>query len=68
MGLINLIKELGLVKSNGEGFRTVEQGGLSINGEKVADAKMKITADNFDDGKLILKKGKKTFHVVKLKE
>ena len=46
----------------------MEQGGLSINGEKVADAKMKITADNFDDGKLILKKGKKTFHVVKLKE
>ncbi len=67
MGLINLIKELGLVKSSGEGFRTVEQGGLSLNGEKVEDAKMNITADIFDDKKLIIKKGKKTFHLVKIK-
>ena len=34
-GLVSLIKELGLVTSNGDGFRTIEQGGLSLNRKKV---------------------------------
>ena len=66
MGVVNLIKELGLVSSNSEGFRTIEQGGLSVNDEKVTDAKMNITKDMFKDGKLLIQKGKKTFHMVEL--
>ncbi len=66
MGVVNLIKQIGLVPSNGEGFRTIEQGGLTINGEKVTDKKLYITKDMFDDGKLLIKKGKKTFHMVEL--
>ena len=34
MGVVNFIKELGLVPSNREGFMTIEQGGLKIDGEK----------------------------------
>ena len=30
MGLVSLIHELGLVPSNSEGFRTIEQGGLLV--------------------------------------
>lgn len=67
IGIVNLIKELGLVSSNAEGFRTIEQGGLSIDDEKVTDSKMNVTAASFKDGKILIKKGKKTFHVVKLK-
>lgn len=52
-GLVSLIKELGLVPSNGEGFRTIEQGGLSVNGEKVTNPKMNVTADLFKDLSLI---------------
>lgn len=66
-GLVSMIKELGLVPSNGEGFRTIEQGGLSINGEKVSDAKMKVTADMFNDGELLIQKGKKKFVKVVIK-
>ncbi len=64
MGIVSLIAELKLVPSKGEGFRTIEQGGLSIDGEKVTDAKLMITGDMFTNGQLLLKKGKKTFHMV----
>ncbi len=66
-GLVSLIKELGLVPSNGEGFRTIEQGGLSLNGEKVTNPKMNVTADLFKDGELLIQKGKKKFHKVVIK-
>ncbi|MEG0662459.1 MAG: S4 domain-containing protein, partial [Anaerovoracaceae bacterium] len=66
MGVVNLIKELGLVPSNSEGFRTIKQGGLTVAGKKVTDSKMNITTDLFEEGKLLIQKGKKTFHQVVL--
>lgn len=66
MGVVNLIKTLKLVPSNSEGRRTVEGGGLSINGEKVTNPKDMVTKDMFKDDEIIIKKGKKTFHKVKL--
>ncbi len=65
-GLVSLIRELGLVSSNADGFRTIEQGGLVINDEKVTDAKSNVTVDMFKDGKLVIRKGKKKYHVVEL--
>ncbi|SFE55274.1 tyrosyl-tRNA synthetase [Peptostreptococcaceae bacterium pGA-8] len=67
IGLVSLIKEIGLVPSNGEGFRTIEQGGLSLNGKKVTDKKMFVTLDNLQDGQLLIQKGKKKFHKVVVK-
>lgn len=58
-GLVSLIKELGLVPSNGEGFRTIEQGGLSVNGEKVTNPKTFVTEADFADDVLLIRKGKK---------
>ena len=66
MGVVNLIRQLGLVPSNGEGFRTIEQGGLTVAGKKVTDKKMMVTVDMFEDGKLLIQKGKKKFHMVEL--
>ena len=66
-GLISLIKEVGLVPSNGEGRRTIEQGGLSVNGEKVTDVKLFVTSDMFKDGELLIQKGKKKFHKIVIK-
>ena len=66
-GLVSLIKELGLVPSNGEGFRTIEQGGLSVNGEKVTNPKQNVTKDMFQDGEILIQKGKKKFHKVVIK-
>jgi tyrosyl-tRNA synthetase len=66
MGIVNLIREIGLVPSNGEGFRTIQQGGLLVKGEKITDAKLMISADDFEEGRLLIQKGKKVFHMVEL--
>lgn len=66
MGVVNFIKELGLVPSNREGFMTIEQGGLKLDGEKVTDKKVMITSETFKDGKLLVEKGKKKKVVVEL--
>jgi len=66
MGVVSFIKELGLVPSNREGFMTIEQGGLKLDGEKVTDKKLMITPQVFTDGKLLVEKGKKKKVVVEL--
>ncbi len=69
LGVVAFIKELGLVPSNREGFMTIEQGGLKIDGEKITDKKYLITEDTFaaGDGKILVEKGKKKKLVVTLK-
>ena len=67
MGIVNLIREIGLVPSNAEGFRTIQQGGLLVKGVKVTDAKMMVAASDFEEGKLLIQKGKKIFHLVEIK-
>lgn len=64
VGLLSLMTELGLTKSNGEARKLVQQGGVSLNDEKVADFSKILTADDFVDEQLILRKGKKVYHRV----
>jgi tyrosyl-tRNA synthetase len=49
-----------MIKSNGEGRRLIQQGGVSVNGEKVVDVFRTVTADDLAEG-VIIKKGKKVF-------
>ena len=65
-GLLQMMTDLGLTKSNGEARRLVKQGGVSVNDEKVSDPNIEITEDLFEDNKIIIKKGKKNFHRVLL--
>lgn len=64
--IIELIRDLGFVKSNGEGRRLIQNGGISLNDEKVAHFNKKVTLDDFKDDKLLVRKGKKTYHQIKL--
>ena len=71
VGIVTIIKEAGLVPSNGEGFRTIKQGGLSMgldadNMKKVQDTKLNITLSDFTENSILLKKGKKNFHRIQL--
>ena len=52
-----------LIASKGEGRRLIEQGGVSVNGEKVTDVYMVLTKAMLKEGAKI-KKGKKVFHKV----
>ncbi len=67
IGILNLLTELKLTKSNGEGRRLIEQGGLTIDEVKVEDPNLLVKEELFIDGKILIKKGKKVYHQVKFK-
>ena len=55
-----------LIASKGEGRRLIEQGGISINGDKVNDVYFVLTKEALKEG-IKVKKGKKVFHKIILK-
>ncbi len=63
-GLIELLDDLKLVPSRGEARRLISQGGVKINEEKITDPHTIITLDLFENNKIMIQKGKKTFHEV----
>lgn len=67
MGLLALLTELGLTKSNGEARRLIQQNGIRLDGEVVADPSKVITKEDFKEGELVIKKGKKVYHRVVIK-
>ena len=66
MTTADLIVLCGLEKSKGDAKRTILQGGLTINDEKVTQFDTKITLAMLESG-VVMKKGKKTFHKAVLK-
>ena len=50
-----------MVPSRSEGRRAIEQGGVSLDGEKVTDVKALVTEEQLREGVLI-KRGKKSFN------
>lgn len=62
VGLLNLMVQTGLAGSNGEARRLVQQGGVSLNGKSVDDFHYNITADDFENNELIIRRGKKKHH------
>ncbi len=65
--ILDIMLIAGLIPSKGEGRRLVQQGGVSIDGEKINDFNYVVNEDTFKDGEFIIKKGKKTFHKIILK-
>ena len=61
IGVLTLLVKCGLASSNGEARKLVQGGGVSLNGEKVADFKQQLAKDFFNE-EFMIKKGKKTFH------
>lgn len=64
--LLNLLVASGLTSSKGEGRRLVEQGGISVDGNKVTDPNLVIAKDLLVNG-IKIKKGKKIFHKIILR-
>ena len=59
--VVDMMLKAGLIKSKGEGRRLVQQGGVSINDEKITDGFVALKYADFEQ-EIILKKGKKIFH------
>mgnify|MGYP000993149740 CR=1 FL=1 len=67
IGILNLLKDVGLTKSNGEGRRLIQQGGITIDDVKVEDVNKTLTLEDFQDNKILIRKGKKVYHQIKIK-
>ena len=64
--LITLLCDGGLCQSRGDARRNITQGGVTVNDVKCTDfAKTFSTADLNSDGALLIKRGKKAFHLYK---
>ena len=59
--ILAVLQKSGLVPSRSEGRRAVEQGGVTVEGEKVTDIKTTYGKDAFEGEGLVVKRGKKNF-------
>lgn len=67
IGLIDLLSATKLVPSKAEARRLIQQGGISIDDEKITDVNAVIAKESFAKGYVVIKKGKKVFHKAILK-
>jgi tyrosyl-tRNA synthetase len=66
ISVIDLMLKAGLIKSKSEGRRLIEQAGVAVNDAIIDDIGTTVTEADFEDSKLMIKKGKKTYHRIKL--
>ena len=66
--VVTLLHKAGLVQSKSDGRRAVEQGGVAVDGEKIGDIKQQFRKDQFVGDGLVVKRGKKQFRRLIVKE
>ncbi|SHE36618.1 tyrosine--tRNA ligase [Clostridium fallax] len=62
--LIDIIVETKIMPSKAEAKRLIQQGGLSLNGEKVTDFKKTLEESDIEDGSALVKRGKKNYNKI----
>ena len=65
--LISLLVKSALVTTRSEGRRAIEQGGVSVDGEKVTDIRHVLSKDALTGDGIVFKRGKKKFNKVFVK-
>ena len=61
LGILDALVACGLAASKGEARRLIQQGGISLDGEKAADPTAVLAAGMLEKG-IVIKKGKKVYH------
>lgn len=64
LDIVSILVKSGLVSSRSEGRRAVEQGGVTVDGEKVTDFKQEFAGEALSGDGIIIKRGKKNFRRV----
>ena len=59
--IIGVVASAGLCQSRSEARRAIEQGGVTVDGEKITDIKTMYTKDDFSGDGKVVKRGKKSF-------
>ncbi|MDR2898779.1 MAG: tyrosine--tRNA ligase [Clostridiales bacterium] len=66
LSIIDLMEKTGLAPTRSEARRLISGGGIKLNDNKVETHELMVTKDDFKDNELMLQKGKKTYHRVRL--
>ena len=67
VGLVELLAETGLASSRGDARRSLEGGGIYLNGARAQDAQARVRTEDAVEGRfLVLRKGTKGYHLVKV--
>ena len=61
-GLIDILVYTKVLPSKAEARRLIEQGGLTINEKKIEDKNATLSEEDFKDGSVLIKKGKKKYY------
>lgn len=64
--LLDILVNAKVIPSKGEGKRLIQQGGLSVNNEKVMDIGFTVTEEHFKEGSMLIKRGKKNYNKITL--
>lgn len=62
--ILDVLVEAKILPSKGEGRRLIQQGGLSVNNEKVKDVNFIVTEEHFLEDGMLIKRGKKNYNKV----
>ncbi len=62
--VIDILVAASLAKSKGEARRLIEQGGITVDDERVMDIAEAVSKADFEKGHVLVKKGKKVFHKI----
>ncbi|MEG1069094.1 MAG: tyrosine--tRNA ligase [Ruthenibacterium sp.] len=65
VSVLDMLVAAGLAPSKGEARRLVQQGGISVENEKITDIAATVSAETLKNG-IVIKKGKKIHHKVSL--
>ena len=67
ISILDAMINAGLAPSKGQARTLINQGGISLNDEKISDINYILSEKDFKDGFAILKKGKKIYHKLEIK-
>ena len=66
ISILDAIVVTGIAPSKGQARTLINQGGISLNDEKISDVSYVLSDSDFKDGFAILRKGKKVFHKLEI--
>jgi tyrosyl-tRNA synthetase len=65
--VVDLLVDAKLAQSKGDARRTIKGGGLYLNNQRIENASQMVTTNDLFEGKfLVLRKGRKKYHLVKV--
>ena len=62
ISILDAIITAGMAPSKGQARTLINQGGITLNDEKISDVNYVVSDEDFKEGYAILRKGKKVYH------